>query len=54
MQKYLKIVQEFLQYFDSVNFQQIPQAKNAEANFLAGLASSDDHGISPKLCIEIR
>ncbi|XP_075669919.1 uncharacterized protein LOC142639654 [Castanea sativa] len=35
MQKYIKIIQELLWYFDSVDFQQIPQAKNAEADFLA-------------------
>ena len=35
MQKYLEIVKELLQYFDSVEFQQIPCAKNAKADFLA-------------------
>lgn len=54
MQKYLRIIQELLQYFDSVKFQQIPHAKNAEANFLARLASSDKHGKSPELCMETR
>ena len=54
MQKYLKIVQQLLPYFDNVDFQQILLAKNMEANFLAQLASSDDHNISPELRIERR
>ena len=54
MQKYLKIVQELLHYFDNVDFQQIPRAKNAEANFLARLTSSNDHGVSLELCMETR
>ena len=54
MQKYLKIIKELLQYFDSVEFQQIPHAKNTEANFLARLASSDKRSISPKLCMETK
>ena len=32
---------------------QIPQAKNAEVDFLARLASSDDYNAISKLCIEI-
>ena len=35
MQKYLKIIKELLQYFDNVDFKQIPRTKNAEAGFLA-------------------
>ena len=54
MQKYSKIIQELLQYFNSVDFQQIPRVKNAEADFLARLASSDNHGLSPKLCMETK
>jgi len=54
MQKYSKIIQELLQYFNSVNFQQIPRAKNAEADFLARLASSNDHGLSLELCMETK
>ena len=54
IQKYLKIVKELLQYFDSVKFQQIPRAKNAEADFLARLASLDECGISLELCMETR
>ena len=54
MQKYSKIVQELLQYFNSIDFQQIPQAKNAEVDFLAQLTSSVDHGLSPELCMETR
>ena len=33
--KYLKIIQQLPQHFDSLNIVQIPQAKNAEADFLA-------------------
>ena len=33
---------------------QISRAKNAEANFLARLASSDDYNAPSELCIEIR
>ena len=33
---------------------QIPQAKNAEVDFLARLASSDDYNAISELCIEIR
>ena len=54
MQKYLKIIQQLSQHFDSLDFMQIPRAKNAEANFLARLASSDDYNATSKLCIEIR
>ena len=54
MLKYLKIIKELLQYFDNVDFKQIPRTKNAEAGFLAQLASSDDHGISFELCMETR
>ena len=55
MKKYLKIIKGLLlQYFDSVEFQQIPHAKNVEANFLARLTSSNVHGISLELCMEIR
>ena len=35
MWKYLKIIQRLPQHFDSLNIVQIPQAKNAEADFLA-------------------
>ncbi|XP_075655023.1 uncharacterized protein LOC142625217 [Castanea sativa] len=38
MQKYLKIVQQLSQHFDSLNFVQIPRAKNIESDFLARLA----------------
>ena len=54
MQKYLKIVQRLSQHFDSLDFVQIPWAKNAEANFLVRLASSDDYNVTSELCIEIR
>ena len=33
---------------------QIPQAKNAKADFLARLASLDDYNAPSELCIEIR
>ena len=33
---------------------QIPQAKNAEADFLATLASSNDYNATSELCVEIR
>ena len=35
MQKYLKIVQQLSQHFDSLHFVQIPQTKIAEVDFLA-------------------
>lgn len=35
MQKYLKLVQLLLPYFDDNDFQQIPKTKNIEADFLA-------------------
>ena len=54
MQKYLKIVQQLSQHFDSLDFVQIPWAKNAEADFLTRLASSDDYNVISELCIEIR
>ena len=54
MQKYLKIVQQLSQHFDGLDFVQIPRAKNAEADFLARLASSNDYNSSSELCIEIR
>ena len=54
MQKYLKIIQQLSQQFDSLDFVQIPQAKNAKANFLARLASLDDYNVTSKLCVEIR
>ena len=54
MQKYLKIVQQLSQHFDSLDFVQIPWAKNVEADFLARLASSDHYNAPFELCIEIR
>ena len=54
MKKYLKIVKDLLQYFNSVEFQQIPRAKNVEADFLARLTSSDVYGISLEFCMETR
>ena len=53
MQKYLKIVQRLSQHINSLDFMQIPQAKNVEANFLASLALSDDYNVTSKLCVEI-
>ena len=54
MQKYLKIVQRLSQHFESLNFVQIPQSKNVEADFLARLASSNDYNAISELCVEIR
>ena len=54
MPKYLKIVQQLLPHFDNVDFQWILRAKNDEANFLARLASFDNHYISHELCMERR
>ena len=54
LQKYLKIVQRLLQHFDSLDFAQIPRAKNAKADFLARLVSSNDYNATFELCIEIR
>ena len=54
MKKYLKIVQQLSQHFDSLDFVQIPTAENAEAEFLARLASSDDYNATSKLYVEIR
>ncbi|XP_075654790.1 uncharacterized protein LOC142624955 [Castanea sativa] len=54
MQKYLKIVQRLSQHFDSLDFVQIPRTKNAEADFLARLASSNDYDATFELCIVIR
>ena len=54
MQKYLKIVQQLSQHFESLNFVQIPQSKNVEADFLARLASLDDYNATSELCVEIR
>ena len=54
IQKYLKIVQQLLQHFDSLDFVQIPRAKNVEVDFLARLASLDDYNAPSKLCVEIR
>ena len=54
IQKYLKIVQQLSQHFDSLDFVQIPRAKNAEADFLARLTSSDDYNVTSELCIEIK
>lgn len=42
MQKYLKLVQLLLPYFDDIDFQQITRTKNMEANFWARLALSVD------------
>ena len=54
MQKYLRIIQRLSQHFDNLNFVQIPRAKNAEANFLARLASLDDYSATSELCVEIK
>ena len=54
MQKYLKIVQQLSQYFDNLDFVQIPRAKNAKADFLARLNFSDDYNATSELCVETR
>ena len=54
MQKYLKVVQRLSQHFDSLDFVQIPRAKNIEADFLVRLVSSDDYNATSELCVEIR
>ena len=54
MQKYLKIFQRLSQHFDSLDFVQIPRAKNVEVDFLARLALLDDYNATSELCIEIR
>ncbi|XP_075669792.1 uncharacterized protein LOC142639515 [Castanea sativa] len=54
MQKYLKIVKQLSQYFDNLDFVQIPRAKNIEADFLARLASSDNYNATSELCVEIK
>ena len=46
-------VKEERMHFDSLNFVQIPRAKNAEADFLARLASSNDYNVTSELCVEI-
>ena len=43
-----------MQHFDILDFVQIPWAKNAEVDFLARLASSDDYNTTSELCVEIR
>ena len=54
MHKYLKIFQRLSQHFDSLDFVQIPRAKNVEIDFLARLALSDNYNATSELCIEIR
>ena len=54
MQKYLKVVQRLSQHFDSLDFVQIPRAKNIEVDFLVRLVSSDDYNATFELCIEIK
>ena len=54
IQKYLKIVKRLSQHFGSLDFVQIPRAKNSEADFLARLASPDNYNATFKLCVEIR
>ena len=50
----MKIVQRLSQHSNSLDFVQIPRAKNAKADFLARLASSDDYNATFELCIEIK
>ena len=54
MQKYLKIDQQLSQHFESLDFVQLPQAKNVKADFIARLASSNDYNAPLELCVEIR
>ena len=54
MRKYLKIVQWLSHHFDSLDFVQIPRARNAEADFLARLALWDDYNVTFELYVEIR
>ena len=54
MRKYSKIFQRLSQHFDCLDFEQIPRAKNAEADFLTRLALSDDYNATSELCIKIR
>ena len=54
MQKFQKIVQRLSWHFDSLDFVQISRAKNAEADFLARLASSDNYNATSKICIKTR
>ena len=50
----MKIIQQLSQHFDSLDFVQIPRAKNVEADFLARLTSSNDYNATSELCIEIK
>ena len=50
----MKIFQRLSQHSNSLDFVQIPRAKNAKADFLARLASSDDYNATFELCIEIK
>ena len=50
----MKIVQRLSQHSNNLDFVQIPRAKNAKADFLARLASSDDYNATFELCIEIK
>ena len=54
MQKFQKIVQRLSRHFDSLDFVQISWAKNAKADFVARLASSDNYNATSEICIEIR
>ena len=48
------IIQQLSQHLDRLDFVQIPQAKNAKADFLARLASSNNYNATVELCVEIR
>ncbi|XP_030941700.1 uncharacterized protein LOC115966646 [Quercus lobata] len=54
MQKYLKLVRQLAQEFDTVEFIQIPRSQNMGDDEVSKLASSEEEGTSTDLAMEVQ
>ena len=54
MQKYLKLTNQLVQEFDQVDFTQVPQSQNSEADEVARQASSEEGTSSSDLKVEVQ
>ena len=54
MERYLKLTNQLVDYFDDVKFEQIPRENNSDADKVAWLASSNEAMDRPRLYMEIQ
>ena len=54
MNRYLKLTNQLVDYFDDVRFEKIPRENNSDADEVAKLASYDDTAKKPRLYMEVQ